>query len=160
MRDYIFHGKRVDNGEWVEGYYCKAEKLDKSGYEHFIIEESADGSSHLIEPESVGQYTGMNDKSGRRIFEGDIVQYQTYDDFDCQSVVKFGAYTQDGSGGEYTGNRCLGFYVDVNNFTCPDWCEDDPSCFRKYLYQQNINEVAADCEVIGTVFENPDLLEV
>ncbi len=159
MREYIFHGKRKDNGEWIEGYYVKVEKLDKSGYEHFIIEEDANGSSHLVVPESVGQYTGMNDKNGRKIFEGDIVQYQTYDDFDCQSVVRFGVYTQDGSGGEYAGNRCLGFYVDVDNFTCPDWCENDPSCFSGYLYQQNINEVATDCEVIGTVFENKDLLE-
>ena len=61
MREYIFHGKRIDNSKWVEGYYVKAEKLDKSGYEHFIIEVSADGASHLVYPESVGQYTGMNE---------------------------------------------------------------------------------------------------
>lgn len=155
MRDYIFHGKRIDTDEWVEGYlsYNKVRK-------QYYIMDDVDSFPIPVHQESVGQYTGMNDKNGRRIFEGDIVQYQTYNDFDCQSVVKFGAYTQDGSGGEYTGNRCLGFYVDVNNFTCPDWCEDDPSCFSEYLYQQNINEVAAGCEVIGTVFENADLLEV
>ena len=80
MREYIFHGKRVDNGEWVEGYYVKAEKLDKSGYEHFIIEESADGASHLVIPESVGQYTGfdewMLDDASRntKLYEGDIIE--------------------------------------------------------------------------------------
>lgn len=74
MRDYIFHGKRIDTGEWVEGYYCKAEKLDKSGYEHFIIEESADGASHLVILESVGQYTGMKDVGDQNIFEGNIME--------------------------------------------------------------------------------------
>lgn len=80
MREYIFHGKREDNGEWVEGYYVKAEKLDKSGYEHFIIEEGAEGASHLVFPESVGQYTGMNefvvtDRSfNKPLFDGDIVE--------------------------------------------------------------------------------------
>lgn len=84
MRDYIFHGKCKDTGEWIEGYYCKAEKLDKSGYEHFIIEESADGYSHLVIPESVGQYTGINefvitDKSfNKPLFEGDIVEVWNY----------------------------------------------------------------------------------
>lgn len=152
MRDYVFHGKRVNTDEWVEGHlgYNKVRK-------QYYIMDDVDSFPIPVHQESVGQYTGMNDKSGRRIFEGDIVQHQTYDGFDCQSVVKFGVYTQDGSGGEYTGKRCLGFYVDVNNFTCPDWCEDDPSCFGEYLYQQNINEVAAECKVIGTVFENTDL---
>ena len=80
MREYLFHGKRVDNGEWVEGYYVKAEKLDKSGYEHFIIEEGADGASHLVCPESVGQYTGfdewMLDDASRnaKLYEGDVVE--------------------------------------------------------------------------------------
>ena len=37
VRTIIFRGKRIDNGEWVEGSYCHAEKLDRSGDEHFII---------------------------------------------------------------------------------------------------------------------------
>lgn len=80
MIECLFHGKCIDSGEWVEGYYCKAERLDKSGYEYFIIEEDADGAEYLVEPESVGQYTGMNefvvsDKSfSKPLFEGDIVE--------------------------------------------------------------------------------------
>ena len=45
VRTIIFRGKRIDNGEWVEGSYCHAEKLDRSGDEHFIIEYSANGRS-------------------------------------------------------------------------------------------------------------------
>ena len=80
MREYLFRGIRVDNGELVEGYYVKAEKLNGDGYEHFIIEEAADGRSHLVIPESVGLYTGMNefvitDRSFHKpLFEGDIVE--------------------------------------------------------------------------------------
>ena len=80
MRTYLFHGKRIDNGEWVEGYYVEAEKLDKSGYEHFIIEEGAEGASHLVYLESVGEWAGMTefmltDKSrNAKLFEGDIVE--------------------------------------------------------------------------------------
>lgn len=81
MREFLFHGKRVDNGEWVEGYYVKAQKLNGSNeYEHFIIEEAADGQSYLIIPDTVGQYTDMNefvvsDRSyNQPLFEGDIVE--------------------------------------------------------------------------------------
>lgn len=133
MREYLFHGKRVDNGEWVEGYYVKAEKLDKSGYEHFIIEEGADGASHLVYPESVGEWTGMNDKNGRKIFEGDIVHIDAdvKEMFNiCDGVVKYGW------GGFHIGN---------------------------FAHLSSLHAIAAyDCvlrgKVIGTVFENADLL--
>ena len=80
MRIHLFKGMRVNNHEWVEGYYVKAQKLNGDGYEYFIIEEAADGSSHLVIPESVGQYTGMNEfvltdeTCNAKLFEGDIVE--------------------------------------------------------------------------------------
>lgn len=89
MREYLFHGKRVDNGEWVEGYYVKAEKLDKSGYEHFIIEEGADGGSHLVYPETVGEWTGSCDQNSRKIFEGDIISIM----FETDGVDGFPGYS-------------------------------------------------------------------
>lgn len=79
MREVLFRGK-TEKGEWVEGYYVKAQKLNGDGYEHFIIEEAANGSSHLVIPESVGEYTGMNEfvltdeTRNTPLFEGDIVE--------------------------------------------------------------------------------------
>ena len=98
------------------------------------------------------------DKNGKEIYVGDIVQYINPDDFDCQSIVKIGEYVQDGSGGEYRGRVCLGVYVEVDNFTCPDWCEEEPECFPYHMKQQNILEVASGCEVIGNIYENPELV--
>lgn len=151
MREYIFQGKSKETGEWVEGYYVKAEKLDKSGHEHFIIEENAEGGSHLVHPESVGQWTGMCDKNGKKIFEGDIVRTQPCSDRPYSKRAKFkehiGAvkyhirhfknrfHEQD-----YEANWIVDI-KDMGEYRCYDW-----SMFFK-------------CEVIGTVFENADLLE-
>ena len=159
MREILFRGKTSD-GEWVEGFYSSEEyNIDTHSIEHIPrIQLLGKCVSLGVLPETVGQYTGLTDKNGKRIFEGDIVRYNTFDDFDCQSVVKFGEYNQDGSAGEYSASKCIGFYVDVDNFTCPDWCEYGSNCFSNYLKQQNILEVARYCEVIGNIHDNPELL--
>lgn len=156
MREILFRGKRFMDGEFVDGSLFIDEKKDKHeilvGYVNYRV-------GWEVDPETVGQYTGLTDKNGTKIFEGDIVRYNTFDDFDCFSAVKFGEYKQDGSGGEYNPKNVVGWYVDVGNFTCPDWAENDPTYFSCYLCQQNLNEVAGSCEVIGNIHDNPELLE-
>ena len=159
IREVIFRGKRVDNGEWVEGDLLQIKYYNKPIIECKIMPQTPVSSAYPVLPETVGQYTGLTDKNGKRILEGDIVRYNTYDDFDCQSVAKFGEYNQDGSAGEYSASKCIGFSVDVDNFTCPDLCEYGSNCFSNYLKQQNILEVAQYCEIIGNIHDNPELME-
>ena len=77
MREILFRGKRIDNGEWVQGYPCRYGWIGKE--KDYIIPDYASALyTAEIDPETIGQYTGIVDKYGMKIFEGDIV-WNDYD---------------------------------------------------------------------------------
>lgn len=148
MREIIFRGKRKDDGEWIEGYYaiqsnyaCFQSELK---YTSFIIkDEFMDwGLGRLAEyeviPETVGQYTGLTDKNGKKIFDGDIIKTHGNDSY----VIRYGEYIPR--------NYCLARYCDKP--TIGFYAYDGERCFQ-------LSTNSRCYEVIGNIHDNPELME-
>ena len=128
---YLFRGKRIDNGEWIYGNYCYAELIDKSGYEDLIIEQPADGETRRIISETVGQYTGLKDKNGKRIFEGDIIKDHSFTIDDFSKVV---------------------YDTENAQFSLAD-CDEICDTMEEW------ERYREDYEIVGNVYDNPELVE-
>ena len=152
MREILFRGKRIDNCEWVHGDLVHVENKSYISYYYesplstFINEQikyddiSIVGVAPFIEVDlaTIGQYTGLNDKTGKKIFEGDIIKIVPDCDYsDDYSISK--VYS-------YNGILCVDYHGDDFYSTALGFLDD-------YLFD-------GDFEVIGNIHDNPELLEV
>ena len=144
MREILFRGKAFD-GKWVEGfYYFLHSYLPTTDTiyctEHYIVAHSA-GSS--IRPETVGQYTGLTDKNGKKIFEGDVLKI---------------ARKHDGTGTYYIPPLEYPVNVVVKWDMCA-WMWETLCDDKRYIGFPDA-WCHFECEVIGNIHDNPELLEV
>ena len=132
----LYRGKRIDNGEWVEGFYVRLH--DSKGHEsHRIYSGYAETDCgdyypdwYEVAPETIGEYSGLPDKNGKRIFEGDIMEHHVQGDL----IVNRGVVNWDAR------NARWAHQLNTMN-----------PCF----YMHNPKTV----EVIGNIHDNPELLE-
>jgi len=131
MREILFRGKRVDNGEWEYGSLViqngeHISKTEVASDEYYIFGKR--GEHCLINPSTVGQYTGLTDKNGKKIFDGNIIQ---------SLETKETAVVQ--------------WFPEHSAFIV--WCKSSNEL--GFLYECTKSNI----EVIGNIHDNPELLE-
>lgn len=144
---FLSRGKREDNGEWVTGYYVKLP-------EHHIIFD-LDGDVDYIIPETVGRCTGLIDKNGTLIFEGDIFKFK--------DEVWSSCYTSCGTeycswGVENYG--VVGFDEEYARFDFVQYKFNENSVEADLHENSDIEfaEFVSNLEIIGNIHDNPEML--
>ncbi len=135
-REILFRGQRTDNGGWVYGYLERrpsAIQMPDYAGPWYIWTPPVDpddfGAYYNVDPATIGQYTGMPDKIGKKIFEGDLLRYTGDQDDNTPYRVHW---------------RGMGWYTQHEN-CMPDRLDTSRP---------------KDWEVVGNIWDNPELLEV
>lgn len=154
MREILFRGKRIANGQWITGYVFKQYNTIERRDDYYIRAYDID---YLVLPETVGQFTGLTDKNGIEIFEGDIIEGRVYftggyrikslqfaDDSDAKSTVIFEGNILRDDDVEKNGVVVFEkgeFYIVFGN-----------------MEAHGIADIVYSCYVIGNIHDNPELI--
>ena len=150
MREILFRGKRIDSGEWVYGTMYKI-AIDINP---FILTVGKRGCSYQVDEETVGQYTGLIDKNGVKIFEGDIVDLFGMNGKVVQDCGAFGIAFM-----KTIDYDLLESKMPFNNSANFCFSDNFISLWEIFWnYEQDDNPLY-DVEVIGNIMDNPELLE-
>lgn len=158
-REILFKAKRLDNGEWVEGYYLNVAKIN-----HFIctgkiklggaVKGILAPEMYAIDLNTLCQYTGLTDKNGKKIWEKDILIGHGNEN-DLVRVV-FGEFNVIDIETLEAVDRVIGWHTEVIETDALSKCE--PFCLPMPLTDFYIER--SEFEVYGNIFDNPELLEV
>ena len=147
MREIKFRAKRLDNGEWIYGDYHK-----RAGGEHCIIKMEPDENGkvvyvvHQVAPDTIGQFTGLHDKNGEEIYEGDILRGFKYPFYDAEADAYnyYAVVDWDADEAQFYAYKDLARGTQVRGISC-GVCVD----------MEDLREM----EVIGNIYDNLGLLK-
>ena len=159
MREIEFKGKVKNNDEWIYGSLL-IDEIQNS----YVIVDNQEGIDREINPETIGQYTGLKDKNGKKIFEGDIVLYAENYKYivclgehnknpeNCAEAVEVGFYLKSIKSKFMQYEEITPLYsIDGIAARFPKYCASDDNS------KESIEKL--ELEAIGNIWDNPELLK-
>ena len=155
MREILFKAKRVDNGEWVEGYYLR-DQYHIGGKDIIFYRKDSDRFTvytNIIDIETLCQFTGLCDKNGKKIWENDVLMCHGNSEDLAKAVFgEFGVRNVETGSIVY---KVVGWHYEIIPTDTISRCE--PFCYSMPLTKDYIDR--CEMEVVGNIFDNPELLQ-
>lgn len=142
-RDILFRGKRTNNSQWVYGSYWHYSCSNT--HQHLVFND--DVSVWVsVDPDTVGRFSGLTDRNGTKIFEGDIIRWHDNTELSVSGQIAevcFGKYRDAES--VFDNIYPLGFYIRFSDKNCVtiSWLDE----FKNYF------------DIIGNIYDNPEFKE-
>ena len=157
MREILFRGKQKSNGNWVHGdlSYHRDGRVFIRCWDRLDFDPAY--NAYEVNPETVGQFTGLTDKNGKKIFEGDVFEFpdEIFESYYTSCGTEYNSW-------EIKNYGVVGYNEDYGRYDFVQY-KFDNNAVETDLHENKYLEFADFVnvlEVIGNIYDNPELLEV
>lgn len=143
VREILFKAKEIKSGKWVYGYYKKVYDM------HFIDNPGSEGNfyQHIVDKNTICQYTGLTDKNGNKIWENDVVQFEDTGEEGYEYKEGYDFI-----------NRAMVEFAEAR-WSLTDFIDTNSAVVDEMYNHVEFMDLWQYCEVIGNIFDNPKLLK-
>lgn len=153
-REIKYRGKRLDNGEWVYGFYWRIQN-DDTTYDNYILLDTTRHISNVtqtafrVDPNTVGRYIELKDEKENEIYEDDIVEFEDLGEEGYEYKEGF----------DFTNYAVITWDNVYTKYTLTNFMESENSDYANDSHNEIDGQFLINTKIIGNIYDNPELLK-